>query len=201
MCRPSKGVFVRLRLLALVVSGLPLLIIPPMAGAQDSMTSGSVLPNLTVAPHASDELFVGYEIARSCSTATANPSVALAPGIVCPCRDHYGDIVTCNDYLNKFWRSGDANLPNGRIPIYLPITQFFWNENWQTTQEGLIGAFFDGNGFLTASAATLLKNKNLLPSFATLTLRVYDVDSDINCGNDPPCYTKPEVDHIYVNGI
>src|SRR5216117_3939927 len=148
---------------------------PTLSGRRHD-TLGYPLPRFTMAPQATDELFVGSATGTVCVPPGApRPAPDLPHGSVNPCatcRDQYGDVIPCNPYLNYFLRPSDLTLTNGRMPIFIPITQFFWNEYWQKNWENIPGngTFFDVNGFLTANAAQILIDKNLLPSTATLTL-------------------------------
>ncbi len=147
--------------------------------AQDTMPSGAIPPSLVLAPRATDVLFVGDTLGCGQGDDPYTPP--------------------CNPDLRHYWRRGD--LPNNRIRILIPTTRFYWNTQFQAAQEALLGTtFFDpATELLRPQAIPVLTSHNLLPTTVTLSLRVYDVDSDLDCANVPPCFGTPEVDVIYVN--
>jgi hypothetical protein len=93
-----------------------------------------------------------------------------------------------NDYTN-----GDldqylfrTDVADGKLRYNIPITRFFFNNDDAAIT-------FNSSGFLTSTALTRIRDKRLLPAYARLQMRVYDVDEAATW-----C---PEVDTIEVNGM
>ncbi len=93
-------------------------------------------------------------------------------------------VADTGDELDQYLFHTDDD---GFIRFNILITRFFFNEN--ISQRNF------SDGFLTSEAAQYLVENNVLPEYASLVLRVWDVDQNNQDSNG--C---SEVDYIWVNG-